>query len=97
MINDKQKLQINPDIILQEVDDQTILLNPDTGHIFGLDRVSTRVWELLEQKSDLTSVKKQMLLDFDVEENQLTKDLNVYFGQLLELDLVRPVFEENKK
>jgi len=31
MINDKQKLQINPDIILQEVDDQTILLNPDTG------------------------------------------------------------------
>lgn len=96
MINDKQKLEINPEIILQEVDDQTILLNPNTGHIFGLDRVSTRVWELLGEKSDLISVKRQMLLDFQVEEDRLSKDLEIYFGQLLELELIRPVPEQNE-
>ena len=91
MIDEKQKLEINPDIILQQVDDQTILLNPDTGHIFGLDRVSTRVWELLEETSDFAEVKKQMLLDFEVEESQLSKDLGFYFNQLLELELIRPI------
>lgn len=93
MVNDEQKLEINPEIILQDVDDQTILLNPNTGQIFGLDRVSTRVWELLAEKADLASVKKQMLLDFEVEEDQLSRDLEVYFGQLLELELIRPVSE----
>lgn len=85
-----QQFRINPDIILQDVDGQTILLNPDTGQVFGLDRVSTRVWELVEEKSDLGAIKAQMLEDFDVDEVQLSKDLDVYMSQLLELELVLP-------
>lgn len=89
MINTDQQLEINPEIILQELEDQTILLNPNTGQVFGLDRVSTRVWELLSDVSSFGLVKQQMLEDFEVDEEQLTQDLHTYIGQLLELGLVR--------
>lgn len=83
-------LSINPEIILQKLDDQTALLNPNTGQVFGLDRVSSRVWELIEAHSELSQVRAQMLEDFDVEEAQLDKDLLMYIRQLIELGLVLP-------
>lgn len=88
-------LSINPEIILQTLDDQTALLDPNTGQVFGLDRVSSRVWELIEEFSDLAKVRQQMLEDFDVEEVRLDADLRVYISQLLELGLILDSSESN--
>jgi len=89
-----EKISTNPEIVLQTLDDQTALLNPNTGQIFGLDRVSSRVWELIEVHSDTAKVRQQMLQDFDVDETRLNSDLEIYFSQLLELGLV---IENSKK
>ena len=80
---------INPDIIIQHLEDQVVLLNPDSGAAFGLDGVSTHVWELMQSVDNMAPVKQQMLLDFEVEEDRLEKDLINFYQQLKTIELIR--------
>jgi len=73
---------INPDIVVQQVENETLLLHPTSGAIFGLDGVSSRVWELMQSSHNLSEVKEQMLEDFEVDEDQLEHDLLAFLEQL---------------
>jgi len=79
---------LRSNVICQQVENETLLLNPDSGDIFGLDGVSTRVWELMQVHSNMQDVKAQMMEEFEVEETQLEKDLLTFFQQLSSLDLI---------
>ena len=78
----------NPDLVIQELDNETFLLNPATGDIYGLDRVSTRVWTLIGELGERELVRRQMLIDFEVDPAELDRDLDNYFAQLISLELI---------
>ncbi|HAY45331.1 MAG TPA: PqqD family protein [Gammaproteobacteria bacterium] len=79
---------INPNLIQQEVDGELVLLNPDSGQTFFLDKVSNRTWELMQEFSNIDIIQQQMMRDFDVPESTVKKDLQSFFSQLAELGLI---------
>ena len=79
---------INPNLIQQEVDGELVLLNPDSGQTFYLDKVSNRTWELMQEFSNIGLIQQQMMLDFEVPEPTLKNDLENFLTQLAEMGLI---------
>ena len=77
-----------PDVLSQEVSGETVLLDLKGECYFGLDNVGTRVLQLLKEHGDLQKVHDTMLKEYDVEEDQLEKDLHELVLKLVEAGLV---------
>ncbi|MBT6125779.1 MAG: PqqD family protein, partial [Halieaceae bacterium] len=43
-----QVVTLSPDVISQEVSGETVLLDLNSEHYFGLDEVGTRIWQLID-------------------------------------------------
>ena len=87
-MSNTEKFLINPNLIQQEVDGELVLLNPDNGQTFFLDKVSNRTWELMQETTSTEVVQQQMMIDFDVPEATLKKDLESFISQLDDLGLI---------
>lgn len=53
-----------------------MLLDLQSESYFGLDAISTRIWQLLQQDSNLQQVFDTMLEEYDVSAEQLEKDVS---------------------
>ena len=63
------------DVLFQELQGETVLLNLTTGVYLGLNPIGTRIWRLMESKQSLREVLDAMLQEYDVPEEQLTGDV----------------------
>ena len=79
---------ISPDILFQDISGETIVLNLAKEQYFGLDDVSTRMWELLNECEDIDGVVAQLLTEFDVDQEVLRTDLAGLIDKLVEAGLV---------
>ena len=94
MISLQQKVRISSEVLAQEVDEETVLLDMKSESYFGLDEVGTRIWQLLKETGDLQTVFDTMLEEYDVDEKQLKKDLLDHVTQLVEAGLISLVSSE---
>ena len=88
MISLQQKVTISPEVLSQEVDGETVLLDLQSESYFGLDEVGTRIWQLLNDGRNLQAVFDTLLGEYDVEEQQLGKDLQDHIAQLVNAGLI---------
>lgn len=84
----EQTIRMSPDVIFQEVSGETVLLDLASERYFGLDEVGTRFWQLIATPSTAKSVLETLLSEYEVDEEQLTKDLSSLIEEVLELGLV---------
>ena len=83
-----KKLKILPEVHSQEVGGETVLLDLQSESYFGLDEVGTRVWQLLQDSRDMEFIFKTILNEYDVEEEQLRKDLEDLVEKLVDAGLI---------
>ena len=69
------RLRIPDEVAIRKIDNDTVLLNLQTGTYFGLDAVGSRLLELLEQNGELAAAHRAMLEEFDVAPEILEADL----------------------
>jgi coenzyme PQQ synthesis protein D (PqqD) len=77
-----------PDVLSQEVSGETVLLDLKGECYFSLDNVGTRILQLLKEHGDLQKVHNTMMNEYDVEEDQLEKDLHELVVKLIDAELV---------
>ena len=88
MISLQQKVTISSKVMSQEVDGETVLLDLESESYFGLDEVGTRIWQLLNEGSNLQTVFDILLGEYDVDEKQLEKDIQDHVARLVEAGLI---------
>jgi len=81
-------VKISSEILAQEVDGETVLLDLRSENYFGLDEVGTRIWQLLQQQKQLQKVFNIMLQEYDVDAKQLQDDLNDLLDKLIDEGLI---------
>ena len=81
-------ITISTEVLAQEVDGETVLLDLQSESYFGLDEVGTRIWQLLQEQDELQKVLDIMLEEYDVDAKQLENDLNELLEKLLEAKLI---------
>lgn len=79
------------DILTTPLDDELALLNLDTGKYYGMDSVSRRIWELIEQPQAVSALCEQLLTEFEVDEATCRQEVLHFLQELADADLVHVV------
>lgn len=82
-------MTIPPDVILQELGDDMVLANLDTGVYFALNEVAARTWALLRDCSTLDAVFDALLDEYEVDEATLRSDVESLLKQFEEYGLMQ--------
>jgi hypothetical protein len=83
-----QTVVLSQDVISQEVSGETVLLDLGSECYFGLDTVGTRIWQLIKENGQLLTVYNTLLDEYEVEESQLRRDLEVLITEACERGLI---------
>lgn len=82
MINADSVVKVSNDVVVQELDGEAVLLNMNSEIYFGLDKIGTRIWNLLQTHGDLGSVTQTLLNEYDIGEEALTTHLLEFIEKL---------------
>jgi hypothetical protein len=75
-------------VVLRQFAAETVLLNVESGHYYGMDEAGTRFFEVLKASQDLSAALVVLSGEFEVEEERLRDDLLRYCQELLGLGLI---------
>ena len=82
------KLVLSDQVLLQQLDDEIILLDLQSGRYFGLQAVGVRAWELLATVGDTDAVLAALLAEYAVDADTLRHDLDELWQGLIDAGLV---------
>lgn len=83
-----KRAYIAPNVLMQVLNDEAVLLDLNGERYYGLNRVGTRVWQLLAENSDVDAALKQLLTEFRVDAETLQRDLATLFQDLVQAKLI---------
>jgi coenzyme PQQ synthesis protein D (PqqD) len=81
-------VELAPDVLYQEIEGETVLLDLKGERYFSLDDVGTRFWQLAEQHDQVEAIVAAMLAEFDVDEATLRADLDALLERLAGAGLI---------
>lgn len=62
-------------ILSRAVEEEAILLNPDSGTYYATNEVARRVWELAADAPTLEEIHRVLMAEYDVDAETLRRDL----------------------
>lgn len=77
-----------PDVLYQELNGESVLLNLATESYFGLDAVGTRIWQLLVKDNHVAATIEPLLREFEVDEPRLRADVAKLITELESAKLI---------
>lgn len=91
-----KKRVIKPDTILRrkhdqlfsEIDGEVVMLSIENSEYYGMDKVGSRIWQLLEKPINFKQLIKTLLDEYEVTEEQCTEETVNFIEQLVEKELV---------
>jgi hypothetical protein len=78
----------NPEMVSGNMDGEIVMLSLQRGEYFGLDKVGSRIWELLEHSTSVGIIKTALLEEYEVDESTCEKDLIEFLEDLQNKDLI---------
>ena len=83
-----RRLRQPNDVMLRELDGESVLLNLDNGRYYGLDEVGTRLYELLTGSASVEAALAAALAEFEVGADELRGDLSALIARLVDEGLL---------
>lgn len=82
------RFTISDEVLSQEVNGETVLLDLQGESYFGLNEVGTRIWQLLKSGQTVAEAMSTLLEEYDVSRQQLETDVSDLLAKLIEAELV---------
>jgi hypothetical protein len=82
------KVQIPDDVLVSELDGESVLLKLKSECYFGLDEIGTRFWDRLVSSHSIAGAYQAVLSEFDVDPDQLRADMTELLDSLVEQGLI---------
>ena len=80
--------EISDEVLSQEVNGETVLLDLEGESYFGLNEVGTRIWQLLKTSMTVGETLDTLEDEYDVEREQLESDVGELLGKLADAGLI---------
>ena len=85
------RFSISDEVLSQEVNGETVLLDLDGESYFGLNEVGTRVWQLLQSERTVGETLSALSDEYDVGREQLESDMGELLDKLSDAGLVKQI------
>ncbi|MCI0435344.1 MAG: lasso peptide biosynthesis PqqD family chaperone [Gemmatimonadetes bacterium] len=87
----------NTEPVSVSVDDTIVMMSLVQGKYYGLDRVGSRIWELMEHPLTVAELCAALCREFDVDEESCVRDVQEFLTDLANENLIRVVDETTGK
>jgi hypothetical protein len=77
-----------PDILMQELEGESVFLHLERGQYLGLDEVATHIWKTLIASESIQAAYDSLLAEYDVEAERLRQDIQELLEKMVENGLV---------
>ncbi|HXV86071.1 MAG TPA: PqqD family protein [Gemmatimonadales bacterium] len=91
-MTDRARFAAKPGVIATDLEQEMVLLDPETQEMFRLNRTGRDVWLHLSL-ADVAGLAGGLTQRFSVGREQAHQDVRVLLGELLEAGLILPVAE----
>ena len=81
-MNDKQTPHIIPGLIWREVDDNSVIVTPQSGEMRVLNGVGSTIWRLLTERQSVAAIAEQVTAQYNVGLEQAQDDLRIFLEDL---------------
>ena len=82
------RFNISSEVLSQEVNGETVLLDLDGESYFGLNEVGSRIWQLLKSEHTVSEMLRILSDEYDVDQVQLENDIESLLADLGKAKLV---------
>jgi len=85
---DKLILLRKSDKLSTEVDDETVILDMDSGNYTGLNSVGTLIWKLLENAITFSELTQRLTDEYDIDKEICYAEILPFLNNLLNQKLI---------
>ena len=82
------KVRIPDDVLVSQLDGESVLLKLKSECYFGLDEIGTRIWDLLLSSDSIEHACETVLSEFDIDPAQFRADLTELLDSLVQQGLI---------
>lgn len=75
MITEETIVSAIEDQVYSVLDDESVILDLDGGIYYGLDMVGTRIWEIIQNPTQVNEVINSIEQEYEVDRERCTKDI----------------------
>jgi hypothetical protein len=79
---------IPPQVMSRLVDDETVLLDLESGMYFGLDGVGKRIWDSVTEGHSIGEIAAIITTEYEVDEERAQADVVAFTSDLVERGLL---------
>jgi len=83
------RFNISEEVLSQEVNGETVLLDLEGEAYFGLNEVGTRIWQLLQAEPTVVETLNTLSDEYDVSREQLENDVGDLLDKLADAGLIK--------
>ncbi len=88
-ITEKTIISRNENPLANDLDGEVIMMDPEDGNYYNLNRVGSVIWEFLEKPATLDAICKEITSRFDVTEDECREDAIEYIEKMHGYGLMR--------
>jgi len=89
------EIQLSSEVLFRELQGEAVLLDLRSQSYFGLDEVGTRIWQLLAEHGRREAALEALLLEFEVDRESLSRDIDEFLARLESAGLISVVKESS--
>lgn len=83
-----QRVKLSEDVLISDLQGESVILNVNSQRYYGLDKVGTRFLTLLSNSETIQQAFETLLAEYEVEADQLRVDLTDLLAELRDQGLV---------
>jgi hypothetical protein len=87
-ISFSDRVSVPDEVLISNLQDESVMLNLNSERYFGLDNVGTRMLSVLGNSDSIEAAYEQLIAEYDVDPHLLRQDLSTLIENLLEQGLI---------
>ncbi len=88
MLDKNQVIHRNADILVNEVDGETVMMSIENGTYYGMNPTGNYIWKLLEQEKSLADLLDGIAKTFSLDAAQCEKEVLPFIEKMLEENIL---------
>jgi hypothetical protein len=77
-----------PGLSVTDMDGELVMMSIENGKYYRMDRIGSRIWELVERPRAVRDIVMALLPEYEVEEGQCQADVQVFLNKMMEEGLI---------
>ena len=88
-ISFSDRVRVPDDVLISNLQEESVILNLNSERYFGLDNVGTRMLSALSTSNSIEAAYEQLLAEYDVDAQVLRQDMTLMIENLLQQGLLK--------